>query len=267
MSKWRLIFKALPFVLIIIILKLSLVMFLDFNGYVDLVEVRILLTAGVFLLGFMLAGTLADYKESEKIPGEIAIALESIEELSQNLAIKTGLDVHQIRLEMLALSMAVHDWFYKRISPDDLYTALTNFNTTIQRIDKAGGAPPILGRLIIQMHDLRKLATRTYVISRTGFLATGYALLELLLVIVSILLLVAKFDNIITEVVRIVVVGLIYIYMYMLIKDIDDPFEYKEGVETGLAEVSLFPIEDYIDRLEKRIENKVVSSTSIKDPV
>src|SRR3954462_10166540 len=37
-----------------------------------------LVAANVFLLGFLLAGTLGDYKEAEKLPGELAGALETI---------------------------------------------------------------------------------------------------------------------------------------------------------------------------------------------
>ena len=37
-----------------------------------------LVASTVFLLGFLLNGVLTDFKESEKIPGEIATALESL---------------------------------------------------------------------------------------------------------------------------------------------------------------------------------------------
>src|SRR3954466_16126163 len=37
-----------------------------------------LVAANVFLLGFLLAGTLSDYKEAEKLPGDIAASLETI---------------------------------------------------------------------------------------------------------------------------------------------------------------------------------------------
>src|SRR5687767_15307697 len=37
-----------------------------------------LVAGNIFLLGFLLAGTLADYKESEKLPVELAASLDSI---------------------------------------------------------------------------------------------------------------------------------------------------------------------------------------------
>jgi hypothetical protein len=41
--------------------------------------------------------------------------------------------------------------------------------------------------------------------------------------------------------------------MYMLIKDIDNPFDYTDGHENGGAEVPLFPIAEYIARVKKRL--------------
>ena len=38
----------------------------------------------VFLLGFLLSGVLTDFKESERIPAEIATALESLRSLLKN---------------------------------------------------------------------------------------------------------------------------------------------------------------------------------------
>ncbi len=253
MLKWRLIFKALPYAIAILLLKISLIYALDFEGFIDIQEIRVILTAGVFLIGFMVAGTLSDYKESEKIPGEIAITLEAIEEISVILATQTQVDVPKIRHQMMELTQRILDRFYRRIDDDEIHETLSEYNEIVHELDRAGGAPPIVGRLIIQMHDLRKLITRTNVISKTGFLQTGYALLELLIVIVSILLLAANFNSLVAEVFIVLFVELIYIYMYKLIKDMDDPFEYGEDIPQGAAEVPLFPIRDYQRRLGKRI--------------
>jgi hypothetical protein len=43
------------------------------------------------------------------------------------------------------------------------------------------------------------------------------------------------------------------VYMYRLIKDIDDPFEYSEDGVKGASEVALFPLEEYKERAEKRL--------------
>ncbi len=69
MLKWKLMVSTLPVVLVLLGLKLVLEHVFGFEGLIDFSDVGIILTSGVFLIGFLLAGTMADYKEAEKLPG------------------------------------------------------------------------------------------------------------------------------------------------------------------------------------------------------
>ena len=62
-------------------MKLLLEHVLGFEGLVDFSDVGIILTSGVFLIGFLLAGTMADYKEAEKLPADLSCTLETLEEI------------------------------------------------------------------------------------------------------------------------------------------------------------------------------------------
>ena len=59
--------------------------------YFDLefLQLNALLTSGIggaiFIIGFLLSGILADYKEAERIPAEIRTAMEAINEISPAL--------------------------------------------------------------------------------------------------------------------------------------------------------------------------------------
>ena len=72
MIKWRLLLKTLPWVVCFIAIALLRDYFFRFKGFMEFSEVSPLLPAVALIIGFMLAGVFADYKESEKIPGEIA---------------------------------------------------------------------------------------------------------------------------------------------------------------------------------------------------
>ena len=206
----------------------------------------------------MLAGTLADYKESERIPGRIASLLEGLEEMSLTLAMQAGVEPNEIRRKIFAMGQAINEWFHKRMDDEALHAHVSSYNETIKGLLKGGGAPPIIGRTHQYVFDLRSILTRTHVISRTGFLSTGYALLELILVAITVLLLLTKFASPVSMVFIVFFVELLYIYMYRLIWDIDDPFEYdadagpQEEQAVG-AEVPIFPLLDYLKRLESRI--------------
>ena len=76
-QRWGLVARVAPVVAVVALLK---VLFHELGW--DAVELNPLYTglvaANVFLLGFLLAGTLTDYKESEKLPGDLATSIESI---------------------------------------------------------------------------------------------------------------------------------------------------------------------------------------------
>jgi hypothetical protein len=115
------------------------------------------------------------------------------------------------------------------------------------------GAGPHATRGMRELHNLRRAATRIGVISRTGFVAAGYALLEVLTVAILGMTLVARFKNLLTEVVLIPFIALIFVYMLRLIRDLDDPFDYSPDGSHGAAEVELFPLQEYLERLKARV--------------
>jgi len=246
-------FTTLPYVAVALAVKLGLTLGAHYGGVVEFTDVSMVLTGGVFLIGFMLAGTMADFKESEKIPGEVACTLEMIEETFAQAAVgRASFDLGAHRRALLSLANELQDWLHKKRSGADIYAALTQLGQQIQDMEKVGAGPHANGALR-ELHNLRKSVTRISVISRTGFLASGYALLEVLSVAIIGLLLVSRFKNLITEVTLVSFVTLIYVYMVRLIRDIDDPFEYSEGGQRGAAEVELFPLDEYVQRLTTRV--------------
>lgn len=256
MLKWKLMLTTLPFVAVVTIIKLALELGVQFSGVVEFSDVGVVLTGAVFLTGFLLAGTMADYKESEKIPGELATTLETIEEIFVLAATnRPQLKLAELRRHMLTLTDGIKDWLLKRQTTAQVFEAMTRLNGVIRQLEK-DGAGPYASRAVPQLLWVRKNVSRIDVISRTGFLPPAYALLEVLLVMILGLLLVAKFKSFVALCILVPFVSLVNIYMLRLIKDIDDPFDYgPNGEKQGGAEVDLFPIDEYRSRLAARLDD------------
>ncbi len=253
MIKWKLMLTTMPYVLVAMATKLGLTYAAHYTGTVEFSDVGLVLTGGVFLIGFMLAGTMADYKESEKIPAEIACTLETIEEtMAQAAAGKPALDLKALRAGLYEVSVGVREWMFKKLTQELLYARMTAFSLQVHEIERAG-AGGYASRSMSELHTLRKLVTRVGVISRTGFLSSGYALLEVLTVSIISLLMIARFKSPIAEVILVAFVTLIYVYMVRLIRDVDDPFEYSADGSKGAAEVELFPLDEYLARAKQRL--------------
>jgi hypothetical protein len=253
--KWRLMLTTLPYVAVALAVKLGLEHLVGYTGAVEFTDVGMVLTGGVFLIGFMLAGTMADFKESEKLPADVACTLEAIEETFAQAAVgRASLDLPPYRRTLYQTTVVIDDWLHKRATSEAMFASLTRLGEQISELETVG-AGPHASRALRDLAALRRLVTRIGVISRTGFLASGYALLEVLTIAIIGLLMISRFKNPITEVTLVSFVTLIYTYMVRLIRDIDDPFEYHAGRTHGAAEVELFPLDEYRTRLADRLKD------------
>ncbi|MGC4069394.1 MAG: hypothetical protein QM784_33035 [Polyangiaceae bacterium] len=260
MVKWRMMLTTLLVVLCVVLLKLFVFDHLALGRVLEFSDLSFVLTGGVFLVGFMLAGTMADYKEAERLPGEVVCALETIEEtFDQGVANKASLDAVSLRNLVRHTADTINDWLYRRATYDQVCSALEGLAQGGRTLEVAGVPPPIGVRIINEIHGLRRSLTRMHVISRTGFLSTGYALLETLTVVIVGLLMISRFKSTLAEVLLVGFITLIYVYMVRLIRDIDDPFEYADGGAAGAAEVDLEVLQTYRKRLASRLETPPAS--------
>ncbi len=240
---------TLPVVAALVLLREILGSVLGFEGVIDFTEVAVVLSGGVFLLGFMLAGTMSDYKEAEKLPGDIVTGLETIEEVMVHVATVKQDDPTRHRRAILEVLETLDRWLHKQATEPELHATLHRLSSTFTAIELGSHAT----RAFSIMSTVRRSLLRVGVVSRTGFLATGYALLEVMICICYVILTVSSFKSVLGEFVVVSFVGLIYTYMYRLIRDIDDPFDYDTNGASGAAEIELYPLVEYRARLEARI--------------
>ncbi len=253
MLKWKLLLKTLPLVAIVIAIALVRDYVLHIPGIIAFSEVSPLLAAVALIAGFMLAGVLSDYKESEKIPAEIATTLETIGDTVRTvIALNQQANVKDFEPKFRALVTTVDDWFARRVGIDQCYARLDEFRCVVETMHVAAGVNYTI-RGLGEMHNLRRLITRVDVISRTSFLPVGYALMDLLVGTTLGLLLISSYTTPMAEYFLISLFSLIYIYLVRLIRDVDSPFDYSASTNVaGSAEVDPYPLRDYRRRLENR---------------
>ena len=252
MRKWKLMVTTLPVVFIMLGLKLVIERYMGHPGWVDFSDVSAVLTAGAFLIGFMLAGTIADYKESEKLPSELATTLETIEDLIVVSTRKSQFDSAAARRDLAAVAERVLEWLSKSAPLESVHRAMDAMNAHFQAMDEAG-ATAHANRSLVFMNAVRRIVGRLDVIERTGFLSSGYAILEVMVAAILLLLLASRFKTPVAEYTLVASISLIYVYMLRLIRNIDDPFDYGPNLEVrGAAEVELFPLTEYVARARAR---------------
>lgn len=252
MAKWRLVVKTLPWVLVVLGLAFVRQYVLEIQSVVDFSDIGAVLTAAALIIGFMLAGVISDYKESERLPGEMATTLETIDDviIAGSRAGKP-FDAREFRRRYHAVIAVVTDWFMNRGTVASCYQALHIMNDLIADLERAGLGAVYVSRCLSEQHNLRKIITRIDVIRRTQFIQTGYALLQMFVITSIALLVFSNFRNWQVQFLVIGTLAMIYMYLLRLIRDLDNPFEYEGGfVEGATADVSPHPVLELRDRLE-----------------
>lgn len=252
-QKWKLTIKVIPYLIVIIILKYIVhyykLEFLSLNALFTAI-----ISANIFLIGFLITGVLSDYKESEKIPGDIANSLETLSDegliLHQNK--KDDIAKHYL-IEIKNLSSNIILWFNKEYKTTKLLSDIQILNNYFYKFESITQAN-FISRLKQEQSNLRKQIIRIHHIRETSFNSAGYAIAEIISFILCIGLIFIKIDPYYESIFFVTFVSFIMIYMVLLIKDLDNPFGYYNK-ENLAEEVSLKPVIDFNKKITKYLNN------------
>jgi hypothetical protein len=251
-NDFRLVWRVAPVVGAALAAKLAI----DLLGW-DTVELNPLysglVAANVFLIGFLLAGTLADFKESEKLPGELAGRTETIADECQILYREKAAGAARGCIEHLdRLAKALSAWLHGKDRVETVLDRIEGLNRYFLEFQPLT-QPNFIVRLKQEQSALRLLVLRVNTIRETSFVGAGYVIGEITSALLVASLLVANIAPLGAELFLLGTITFLLAYMIMLIKDLDDPFEYDGERRTGTAEVSL----QAIHHLERRIAREV----------
>jgi hypothetical protein len=241
-KKWSVGIQLLPILFAIIIMKFVL----HFLGW-EVLSLNPLFTsivaATTFLLGFLITGVLTDYKESEKIPGDIAVSLYTIADeaiciyKSKKCSQATELIEH-----ISTLANDIINWFHKKERTLFLLQKVADMNDHFVDLEVFTQAN-FLSRLKQEQNNIRKLIVRSHAIRETKFFLPAYAIVEALAFFLIIGMLMLKLEPYWESIFFILLVSFVVLYMIFLIKDLDNPFDYEKD-ENESNEVSLKSLYD-----------------------
>ncbi|HVN58081.1 MAG TPA: hypothetical protein VMT63_07275 [Bacteroidales bacterium] len=249
-SRYHLLFSVLPVVIIIALFKTGI----HFLGW-ELIPKEMssffpsILTGIIFLLGFLLAGVVADYKESEKIPNEMAASLFAIWQETDFISKVSGLKSAGSLMGKLKtfIPTVKKDFFIERNNKlDELFESISK---DIVELGKEGAVVNYVTRIKTELAGLKKNVNRINVIKTTDFVPSVFISIQTISVIFLIVYSMLKVDPwwgglIIVSIFAFVIFSILY-----LIRDMDDPFEYDGTDEVKSDEVSL----EVLDNLQKEL--------------
>jgi hypothetical protein len=249
MTKWGLIFKAFGITLALLGVRLIF----DYLNF-DVLSVTTLITAfiggAIFTIAIIFAGTLTDYKESEKIPSEIAASIRTFYSDLDLIRVPDKALVHRMKENTAALMRCINSNFRNNIwSMEEMDKAIGPINADIARLVDLNVAPNYVIKLKTEMTNIDRISHRVKTIAETSFIPAAYAISELAAAGVIILLFFVKLDPLYEGLVLFTVLCMLLVALLLLIRDMDNPFEV--GKKT-YADIDLFLLWD----LEKKLDEK-----------
>jgi hypothetical protein len=206
------------------------------------------LAAEVFILGFLLSGTAGDFKEAERQPGEVAASLETMADECLITYGDTKLPEARTCLQQLIeISTSIRMWLMQDRGFDDVMSDIRALNGPFRVMAPAIQAG-FTTRLKSEQSVVRKTVIRMDTMRRTSYVAAGYLIAEVTAVLLLVLLVLTDFDDFQPTLWVSVLIAYLLFYVVGLIRDLDNPFEYRNG-QPGAADVNLDVLERSEDRL------------------
>lgn len=193
-------------------------------------------SSAIFVLGFVLSATIADYKESERIPAEFASNIEDIyndaKATHQNYP---GFDLDHLRESLIDILGIFREG--TRANRRKARKEIADLQTCFSDMERAGVPPNFVTKLKTQQTQLMRSLFRVNYIQRIRFIPSAFFLINAIVILIIGLLLCTNIDPFYGGLFIISAISFILTYMLILIHHISIPFREKGA---SLDDVSLF---------------------------
>ncbi len=236
LAKWRLFLSVLPLTAAFALAKLTTHQ-LGWEPWEFDSLTGALFGAATFIIAFLLSGTLGDYNASADMPLQIVNSIEAIQDSNLLMAkANAEYDPTPLKAALGKVLNAIMVWLEDSTSTEAVEQALGQLNGHFV-VMLATGSPPIVNRAQSEQAKIRLLVHRMTVIRDTDFLGPAYALLEIFLIGAIAALLLIGADRFSENLVVSCLLFTSFTYLLLLIRDLDNPFQYdgKSSVDVDLG--------------------------------
>jgi len=242
-KKWGIMVKAVIMMLILLVIRTIIDKF-GFDTVPITPVVGAFITGAIFTIAIIFTGTFTDFKESEKVGGELAAALKALYNDSRVLPLTDEEPARVFRAHLRDLHRTLSSGLKEnRFSLPEVNSRMNILNNDIRALAYLNVAPPLIAKLRNELGLIDKMCNRIEVIIRTDFIPAAYALAEVATGGVILLMLFIRMDQLFEGTIIFAVICTMLIGLLLLIRDMDNPFEF--GPDT-YADVDLETLE-YLD--------------------
>jgi len=227
--------------------------YIDLNSY-SLIPMNALITSLVggilFIMGILFAGAIADYKESEKMPGELSASIRSIYNDTKVIPLSNKEDqkiLANLRAHAVELLSVLNSNFKRNVwKLKEITIAMDKVTEDVRQLSEKGVAPGFITKFRSELTLIDRYCHRIDTITETTFLPAAYTIAQVAIMSILAVLMFTNFNIAFGAVLIMFVVSAILISLVFLIKDVDSPFEVNEASYADVDLSLLFNLEDYL---------------------
>ena len=242
--KWRIVALTLPLTILFALAKLLFHQrgweLWTFNALTSS-----LFGAATFIIAFQLNGTLSDYRSSDSLLTQFCVSIESIQD-SNLLTAKTHKDYNPQPLcqSLVSLTQDLRAALQTEQALQPLLVKVTDFHQLFAGAEKYASN---ISLMQTEQGKIRGIIMQIKSVRDSDFVQPAYAILELFTIASTIALLLISSEEITESIVVSSLLFVVFLYLLLLIKDLDNPFQYG-----GFSSVdsSLSVLDELIDQLD-----------------
>lgn len=248
MNKWMIVIKAMVVAVIVAGVKFGLhALNLEFIRIDSLISA--LISGVIFTIAILLAGVMTDFKESEKIPGELAASIKTLHKDFELLEFTAKKETDSALMHLNSLiSVIIKQFESNKWKQSEIGEIIEKIDDDIKLMAAMNMPPPYVIKMRNELHNIEKISNRIDTIEETDFLPAAYALSQVAVLLVMLILLFSILDPYVIGMAIIFTVTFLITGILVLIKDMDNPFETGG---TGSADVDL----SHIYKLDKYLKS------------
>lgn len=243
-ARWRLLLIVIPVVGLVGAAKL-IVLAADWEPISVSQLLTGLIAADVFLLGFLLSGTLLDFKESERLVGDLASSIDSIADDCLSLQGAAAGPASRCVIHLQTLTGDLIGWLEQQKPAAAALDHVRQLSDRILELEPFLQAP-FLVRLKQEQASIRANLIRLRTLAEGSFVIAGHVIAEITSAFVILTLLFLELDPFAQEFVFVLAVTLLIVYLLVLIRALDQPF--RAGARASVH-IPLRPLREVAERL------------------
>jgi hypothetical protein len=247
-NKWVIVIKAIAVSAVLAGVKFGLhALNLEFIQIDSLISA--LISGVIFTMAILLTGVMADFKESEKIPGELAASIKALHKDFELLEFTTKKETDNALMHLNSLIRVIINQFESnKWKQSESFEIIEKIDNEIRKMAAKNMAPAYVIKMRNELNNIEKISNRIDTIEETNFLPSAYAISQMAVLLVMLILLFAVVDPYLIGMFIIFTVTFLIMGILMLIKDMDNPFETGGK---GSADVDL----SHIYKLDKYLKS------------